>query len=122
MCEYPSCYGHEQRKARKAHTCCECHGAIQPGETYHYHHGVWDHEASDFKVCIDCEALRDEYDSDSHPEDCTPFGELTETVIGCGMHEKALFVRFVEIKRKRGAHVPDWIAADAAKYAAEMKG
>jgi hypothetical protein len=38
MCEIPSCYGHEERTARKAHKCCECHGTIQVGEKYHFHH------------------------------------------------------------------------------------
>jgi|694.fasta_scaffold38965_5 hypothetical protein len=113
----PGCYGHEQRKARKTHKCCECDGIIQVGEPYHYHHGIWDGEASDFKVCLDCEVLRHEYDADSHPDECTAFGELSETVAGCGAHEKELFVRFVEIKRKRGASVSDWMAEDAVAYA-----
>jgi hypothetical protein len=116
MCEMPSCCGHEIRKARKPHKCCECDGVIQPGENYHYHHGVWDGEAADYKVCIDCEALRAEYDADSHADECTALAQLSETVEGCGAHEKELFVRFVDIKRKRGATVPEWMATDAVKY------
>ena len=111
MCEMPSCYGHEERKARRAHKCCECHGAIQPGEKYHYHHGVWDGEASDYKVCADCEALRTECDRDARHDECTPFEGLHDSVEGIG--DPVLFVRFVEIKRRRGATVPQWMAARA---------
>jgi hypothetical protein len=109
MCERPSCYGHEERKARKAHKCCECHGTIQPGEKYHFHHGVWDGRASSYKVCADCEALRAECDRHAHYSDeFTPFEGLYESVEA--MDTPELFVRFVEIKRRRGATVPQWMA------------
>jgi len=122
MCEMPSCYGHEERKARKAHKCCECHGTIQPGEKYHYHHGVWDCEASDYKVCADCEALRAECDRDALHDECTPFEGLHDSVEGIG--EPALFARFVEIKRRRGATVPQWMAtrADTANARLDRTG
>lgn len=119
--ERPSCYGHEQRKARKAHKCCECAGIIQAGETYHYHHGIWDGEASDYKVCLDCEALKSECDSDSHPDECTAFGELSDTVAGCLRGEPEFFVRFMEIKRKRGATIPAWMAELADDYATDKE-
>jgi hypothetical protein len=113
MCELPSCYGHEERTARKAHKCCECHGTIQPGELYHYHHGVWDGRASDYKVCVDCEALRAECDRDVHyDEERTPFEGLYESVDALWPNE--LFARFVEIKRRRGATVPERMALRAA--------
>jgi hypothetical protein len=114
MCEMPSCYGHEERKARKAHICCECNGTIQTGETYHYHHGVWDGEASDYKVCSDCEALRVECDRAARYDECTPFEGLHDAVEGIG--NPKLFTHFVEIKRRRGATVPQWMAtlADTA--------
>lgn len=116
MCEMPSCYGHEERKARKAHKCCECHGAIQPGELYHfwnqgrYHHGVWDGKASNYKVCVDCEALRAECDEDARPDERTPFEGLLDSVNAVWPDAPELFVRFVEIKRRRGATVPPWMA------------
>lgn len=111
MCEMPSCYGHEERKARKSHKCCECHGTIQPGEKYHYHHGVWDGDAMSFKVCMDCEALRAECDRGARYDECTPFEGLHDSVEGIG--EPELFARFVEIKRRRGATVPQWMATRA---------
>lgn len=112
MCELPSCYGHEERQARRAHKCCECHGTIQPGELYHYHHGVWDGKASNYKVCVDCEALRAECDEDARPDECTPFEGLYESVDALWPDE--LFARFVEIKRRRGATVPERLALRAA--------
>lgn len=111
MYEMPSCYGHEERKARKAHKCCECHGTIQPGEKYHFHHGVWDSQASSFKVCTDCEALRAECDRGARYDECTPFEGLQDSVEGIG--EPGLLTRFVEIKRRRGATVPPWMAKRA---------
>lgn len=114
MCEMPSCYGHEERKARKAHNCSECHGTIQPGERYHHHHGVWDGKASDYKVCADCEALRAECDKDARQDDeRTPFEGLSESVDGMWPHSPEVLVRFVEIKRRRGATVPQWMATRA---------
>jgi hypothetical protein len=109
----PSCYGHEERKARKAHKCCECYGTIQPAETYHYHHGVWDGEARGFKVCVDCDCLRAECDRDARRGECTPFEGLHDSIDEMQPNARELFVRFVEIKRRRGATVPTWMAARA---------
>lgn len=111
MCEMPSCYVREERKARMSHKCCECDGTIKPGEKYHYHHGIWDGKASSFKVCMDCAALRAECDRECRHDDCTPFEGLHDTVEGIG--EPELFARFVEIKRRRGATVPLWMATRA---------
>lgn len=113
MCEIPSCYGHEERRARRAHKCCECYGMIRPGEKYHYHHGVWDGEALDYKVCADCEALRTECDGDSRYDERTPFRGLQESVDGMWSGAPELFVRFVEIMRKRGAVIPSWMLVRA---------
>ena len=108
MCEIPECYGYENRKARKQHTCCECLGTIQPGERYHYHHGVWDGEAMSYKVCADCEALRADLDRDTPHDECTPFEGLVDSVMGSGNPE--LIARLMEIKRIRCATTPQWMA------------
>ena len=110
MCEMPSCYGHKERKARKAHKCCECRGTILPDEKYHYHHGIWDGSALDYKVCVDCEALRSECDRDARYDERTPFEGLIDSVQQVSAE---LFMRFVEIKRRRGATVPQWMATRA---------
>jgi hypothetical protein len=118
ICETPDCYGRKERKARKAHRCCECHGTIQPGEKYHYHHGVWDGEAKGFKVCIDCDALRAECDRDARYDECTPFEGLYEAMDGHRIKE--LTVRFAEILRKRGATVPKWMEEETNESVLEL--
>jgi len=105
MPEMASCYGHEHRKARKAHMCIECLGWIEPGEKYHYHHGIWDGRAAGYKVCVDCETLRDEIDAEVPFEDSVAFGELVEHVA----EVPALLARYAAIKRKRRAVIPAWI-------------
>ena len=59
MGELSSCYSLKKRKARKQHKCCECKGVIQAGEVYNLHSGIWNCEPASFKVCADCEELRD---------------------------------------------------------------
>jgi hypothetical protein len=119
VCEMPSCYVHEERQARTAHRCCECEGTIQPGEQYHVHHGVWDGRGMTYKVCADCEALRAECDRDAMHDEYTPFEGLHDAVDGAWTNAPELFTRFVEIKRRRGATVPHWMAerADTRKGA-----
>ena len=48
-----------QVKARKLHRCCECHGAINPGDTYEKAFIVQDGDASNFKTCQKCAEARD---------------------------------------------------------------
>lgn len=100
--ELPACYGHELRKARKDHKCCECRGVIAKGETYHFHHGVWDGSGASYKVCVDCEGLRIELDRDNACwEDTTYFTGLGEAVYDSG--DDALIERYKNIKLKRNA-------------------
>ncbi|MCW9309494.1 hypothetical protein N5I72_04325 [Klebsiella variicola] len=46
-------------KARKLHRCCECYGAINPGDTYEKVFVVQDGDASNFKTCQKCAEARD---------------------------------------------------------------
>ena len=46
-------------KARKLHRCCECHGAINPGDTYEKAFIVQDGDVSNFKTCQKCAEARD---------------------------------------------------------------
>lgn len=41
-CEVPEFYEETYPRARKVHRCCECHGAIRPGEVYAKCVGKWD--------------------------------------------------------------------------------
>jgi len=108
MIDYPSCYQMDQPKAKKVHKCCECHGEIPIGEIYNLHHGIWNHEPASYKVCRDCDALRDECDKDAMADEITPFGGLSDTVIELSDHD--IVLRFIEIKKKRNAVIPDWLS------------
>ena len=115
MFELAACYGMEKRKARVVHQCCECRGKIAVGEVYNYHHGVWDGFGKEFKVCVDCDALRVECDRDAkHDDERTPFEGLHDAADGMWHGRPELFVRFVLIKAKRGAYVPRWMAERVA--------
>lgn len=67
MNDTPSCYKREDRKAHKSHTCSECLGVIQHGETYHYHHGVWCGKPAHYKICSDVWSLARERGGYVHP-------------------------------------------------------
>ncbi len=113
MCGAPSCYGVEMRKARIEHKCCECHGIIKRGETYNYHHGVWDGEGASFKVCVDCETLRVDCDHGREYEERTPYGGLSETVMA--VEVQTLLASLIEIKTRRGAEIPEWMQRKASR-------
>lgn len=101
MNEMPSCYNLETPTARKAHTCCECSGEILAGEKYFKHSGVWDGSGATYKVCADCEALKEEVDKDiKYADERTAFGQLYETVFE-GHGDNAHILRFMDIRRKR---------------------
>ncbi|EPJ5401303.1 hypothetical protein AF48_02750 [Klebsiella aerogenes MGH 62] len=46
-------------KARKLHRCCECYGAINPGDTYEKVFVIQDGDARNFKTCQKCTEARD---------------------------------------------------------------
>ena len=46
------------RKARKAHTCCECGGAIAPGDLYQDTTGIWGGRPSRYRTCKGCVEVR----------------------------------------------------------------
>ena len=104
MCEIAEVYGHKLRKARKEHKCCECHGKINKGEQYHYHHGIFDGETCDYKVCLDCELLRAECDKDiKYPEEMTHFEGLVDVVVSIKRELPELFNSLVSIMEKRNS-------------------
>jgi hypothetical protein len=105
--EMPSCYRKDTPKARINHICCECRGVIQKGETYTYHHGVWDGRGASFKMCVDCDELRVEVDRDCDVEDGSAFGDLYESVFNG--RDSSVIAKFLAIKRKRGATIKPWM-------------
>ncbi len=67
-------------KARRDHTCCECHGTIAAGEKYRSCWGVWDGEAATYRTCGDCLDLEEWCQSDGGSL-CTTFGNLHTDVL-----------------------------------------
>ncbi len=57
-CDQPAVYRPNIQRARKAHACYECSGAIAPGDSHEYVFGVWDGEPGSFRTCSDCLELR----------------------------------------------------------------
>ncbi len=45
--------------ARRQHKCCECQGAILPGQKYQRAAGQWDGRMDVFKTCMPCVEARD---------------------------------------------------------------
>lgn len=86
-CECACDYGDEIRAsvsttkivtARETHTCCECREEIMPGERYEYVSGLWDGEWVDYRTCLPCAAIRDDYCGDGYV-----FGGLWEALHEC---------------------------------------
>ena len=114
--EMPSCYRLITRKARTEHRCCECHGVIEKGERYHYHSGVWDGSPASFKVCSDCEALREKVriDGDLWPEETPALGCLGDDL------ECSHLDDFREIQRERRSNAKGfamWLAEQTEEHA-----
>jgi len=108
MCEMPTVYACDRPTARKEHKCCECQGVIRAGEKYHKHHGIWEGEPETYKVCEDCESLRQRADSAiEYKDEMTAFTQLYETVFES--RDAELVVSYVGIRRARGAVIPEWM-------------
>ena len=78
MGDEPDCSREQWRKARKAHTCCECHLEIAPGDRYQYISGVWDGRPEAFKTCAPCAQIREDFCKHGYV-----FGELREQLWNC---------------------------------------
>ena len=105
MSDYPECFRHVTRKARKPHKCCECRGVISAGEKYHYTSGIWDGRAESYKECSDCHELRDTIPC--HDQEDVPFTGLCEFVFNGG--DKQVIEKFIAIKRARGVDIQKWM-------------
>ena len=114
-CEMPSCYVMTSRTARKQHKCCECRGFIQIGERYHYHSGVWDGKPASFKVCPECDELRDYMDEGvPFDEEKTGLGDIAGS-LGNGDNWRELFKMYADIQTQRGAVVSQRILDELAE-------
>ncbi len=107
--EFLQAYGYENRKARKEHRCCECGGIIRAGESYTYHHGILDGSGCSFKVCQDCQYLRDWFEKQTvYPEDGVAFEELYEHVFESD--DIWVMQKYIDNRLKRGRDIPSWMA------------
>jgi hypothetical protein len=68
--DYPEFFDLKIRKARKEHRCCECSTTIRVGDQYEYVVGKWDGDINDFRTCLICSQIRNDY--------CAPYGMLRE--------------------------------------------
>lgn len=68
----PEFFNESWRKARKDHVCDECHKKIEPKQSYKYISGKWDGEISIYKVCIDCDTLREKISVIERSRGCSP--------------------------------------------------
>ena len=108
-CELPVVFKDSETRARKVHRCCECDGRIEVGETYHLVKGLWDGMWSTYKVCVDCDALRQDVDKGvKWMDERTPFEGLSDAVMDAD-HNMEFSRRFLAICEKRGAKVPGWL-------------
>lgn len=92
----PSVCTTTERKARKAHSCCECRGTIKPGDTYQHVKGIWEGKAGEYKTCEPCATLRGDVESlTPYCDEWPAFGELGEECDNYGGEYES---RFAEIK------------------------
>lgn len=69
----PSVFRAETPRARKDYKCCECNAVIRKGEKYLYIFGVWEGDASSFRMCALCADMRNQCEFA-----CVPYGFLAE--------------------------------------------
>lgn len=107
MCESPSFYLQTIQKARKDYRCLECGGIIRKGERYVSHSGKWDGEICRFRVCVECEELREEIHTatECRSDELIPFGGLRDSIADYSFPE--WLDRFNEIRESRGSTDPE---------------
>lgn len=76
----PKAFRCVERRARKAHRCCECGRTIGAGEVYEHASGVWDGGPDAFKTCGRCARVRRALDADFHCVCRAPFTALREAL------------------------------------------
>ncbi len=104
MSEMPDVYRESRPRARKAHRCCECRGAIPAGEIYRLASGLWDGGWDTYKTCLDCVEIEDRFKaSQGLRDDPLIFTELHEHVFESRFTTPEIIIRFVENRTRRGA-------------------
>lgn len=78
MCEAPSVFRANARRARKPARCDECRRQIEIGELYEYVWGIWEGEPGNYQTCAECWEVRDALWTMMHDG-----GSLYEEEIAC---------------------------------------
>ncbi len=60
MCEVPTFYQEQPRRARRTHRCCECRRTIAAGEVYLNSFGIWDGTPAEYCTCAECHEVRED--------------------------------------------------------------
>ena len=88
-CEIPQYYTSAERKARKAHECCECGAPILLGEEYLQVNACWEGKPKTYRqhqLCAEaCMFVRDKGWND---DECIYFGGLDEFLEDYWRHER----------------------------------
>lgn len=71
----PTVFRRKTVRARKQHTCTECHCRIHAGEQHEYVFGIWDGDAAQYRTCQLCVELHD-WATTSVSCFCRTFGNL----------------------------------------------
>jgi hypothetical protein len=81
-CELGEMVEFQTPRARRQHTCCECHGPIVIGMRYQLVTGRWDGQFESWRTCLRCADLRDRYIQafNLRHEELLAFGELMEAL------------------------------------------
>jgi hypothetical protein len=92
MCEisvddYCSVFEETPQKARKAHVCSCCRGAIEPGEMYIKHFSIFEREVCSEKMCVLCMLVVAEFQDDHDGARWTP-GGMRDALVECVLEER----------------------------------
>jgi hypothetical protein len=87
-CYYPEVFNNKIVRARKPYQCSECRSTIVINEKHHSIFGVWDHEPGSYRVCADCEIVREWLlDLDLPEAECClgTYGDLYHELVECDL-------------------------------------
>ena len=103
-----------KRKAMRDHVCYECRGFIKRGEHYHYHSGVWEGRPYSYKICFECDELRDHVESGvdyTSDDERIGFGDLIGSMSEFFDGESLMecYYMYGDIKMKRGGPISKYI-------------
>ena len=79
MAEYVDMFRETHPKGRKRYVCCECRGAITPGEIHQKIDALFEGKFYTYRTCTDCENDRNRIEKGLHVDDMSGWGYLSES-------------------------------------------